>query len=63
MTCENTESLWEDYYLICDLLGKDSSQAQSMFEYVWQAEEDFIRESMSKVWNKAIKSAVRKKDK
>ncbi len=55
MTGKNTDALWEDYYKICDLFGKDSSQAQSVFEYVWQAEECFIKEAMSKVWSKAIK--------
>ena len=52
---KNIQTLWEDYYKICDLCGKNSSQAQSMFEDVWWAEERFIRDAISNVWKKAIK--------
>ena len=52
---KNIQTLWEDYYKICDLCGENSSQAQSMFEDVWWAEERFIREAISNVWEKAIK--------
>ena len=49
---KNIQTLWQDYHKICDLCGKNSSQAQSMFEDVWWTEERFIRQLISEIWSR-----------
>lgn len=43
---KNLETLWNNYYKMCDVSGEDSEQAISMLRSVLNTEETFIKRCM-----------------